>query len=63
MEANDCDQFSLIPQGCFKCGEKAMEYCDLNKDTDITTAAGMIVILAIYGSWAKLNEIDSKSTN
>ena len=31
MENDDCDQLKLIPQGCFKCGEKAMEYCDTKK--------------------------------
>ena len=31
MASDDCDQLSLIPEGCFKCGQKAMEYCDLKE--------------------------------
>ena len=30
-ENHDCDPLQLIPQECFKCGEKAMEYCDTKK--------------------------------
>ena len=28
MDNDDCDQLSLIPEGCFICGQKAMEYCE-----------------------------------
>ena len=28
MKKEDCDQFGLIPKGCIKCGDIAMEYCD-----------------------------------
>ena len=27
IENEECDQLSLIPDGCFKCGNKAIEYC------------------------------------
>ena len=27
IKNEECDQLSLIPDGCFKCGNKAMEYC------------------------------------
>ena len=28
IEDDNCDQFALIPEGCFPCGDKAMVYCD-----------------------------------
>ena len=28
MASDDCDQFSLIPEGCSNCGDKAEEFCD-----------------------------------
>ena len=27
IDNDDCDQFSLIPEGCFNCGNDAMQYC------------------------------------
>ena len=27
IDNDDCNQFSLIPDGCFNCGEKAVSYC------------------------------------
>ena len=28
MANNDCDQLSLIPEGCFICGQYIAKYCD-----------------------------------
>ena len=27
MAKKDCDQLKLIPEGCLKCGDKAIKYC------------------------------------
>ena len=27
IDNDDCDQFALIPEGCFNCGNDAMQYC------------------------------------
>ena len=35
MEDEDCDQLSLISDGCFKCGDKAIKYC-VSKEGKIT---------------------------
>ena len=46
IDNDDCDQLSLIPEGCFICGQKAMKYCEskigrnlqmiLNKQINLT---------------------------
>ena len=32
IKNEECNQLSLIPEGCFACGGKAIEYCGTKND-------------------------------
>ena len=32
IKKEDCNQLSLIPDGCLPCGEQAIEHCGITKD-------------------------------
>ena len=32
IKKEDCNQLSLVPDGCLPCGEQAIEHCGITKD-------------------------------